>query len=70
MGRISVNTTLVRELSTRRGERGSQRRMISANLTAKLVSQAKLLVYNGGAYGLLHVDKDRLNADLQAFLRG
>src|SRR5258708_4068386 len=43
---------------------------ISAKLTAKLIPQAKLVVYDGGSHGLLHVDKDRLNADLLAFLRG
>ncbi|MER9137132.1 alpha/beta hydrolase [Mesorhizobium sp. M0830] len=43
---------------------------ISARLTAKLIPQAKLIVYDGGSHGLLHVDKDRLNADLLAFLRG
>ncbi len=42
---------------------------ISANLTAKLIPQSTLLVYEGGSHGLLHVDKDRLNADLLAFLR-
>jgi non-heme chloroperoxidase len=42
---------------------------ISADLTAKLLRQAKLLVYEGGSHGLLHIDKDRLNADLLAFLR-
>jgi non-heme chloroperoxidase len=42
---------------------------ISANLTAKTISQARLLVYEGGSHGLLHVNKDRLNADLLAFLR-
>ena len=42
---------------------------ISGNLTAKLMPQAKLVVYNGGSHGLLHVDKDRLNADLLTFLR-
>ncbi|MBX5204148.1 alpha/beta hydrolase [Rhizobium sp. NZLR1] len=43
---------------------------ISAKLTAGLVPHAKLIVYEGGSHGLLHVDKDRLNADLLAFLRG
>lgn len=43
---------------------------ISAKLTAGLVPHAKLTVYEGGSHGLLHVDKDRLNADLLAFLRG
>lgn len=42
---------------------------ISGNLTAKLMPQAKLVVYEGGSHGLLHVDKDRLNADLLTFLR-
>jgi non-heme chloroperoxidase len=42
---------------------------ISAKLTAKLIPQAKLVVYDRGSHGLLHVDKDRLNADLLAFLR-
>jgi pimeloyl-ACP methyl ester carboxylesterase len=42
---------------------------LSAMLTAKLIPQAKLVVYDGGSHGLLHVDKDRLNADLLAFLR-
>ncbi|MBB3568843.1 alpha/beta hydrolase [Rhizobium sp. BK491] len=43
---------------------------ISAKPTAELVQRAKLIVYEGGSHGLLHVDKDRLNADLLAFLRG
>ncbi|NKJ75713.1 alpha/beta fold hydrolase [Rhizobium leguminosarum bv. viciae] len=42
---------------------------ISAKLTAGLVPDAKLIVYEGGSHGLLHVDKDRLNADLLAFIR-
>jgi len=42
---------------------------ISANLTAKLLRQARLMVYEGGSHGLIHVDKDRLNTDLLAFLR-
>lgn len=42
---------------------------ISGKLTAKLIPQAKLVVYEGGSHGLLHVDKDRLNADLLTFLR-
>ncbi|XKM43391.1 alpha/beta fold hydrolase (plasmid) [Rhizobium ruizarguesonis] len=43
---------------------------ISAKLTAGLVPHAKLIVYEGGSHGLLHVDKYRLNADLLAFLCG
>jgi non-heme chloroperoxidase len=39
-------------------------------VTASLVPHAKLIVYDGGSHGLLHLDKDRLNADLLAFLRG
>lgn len=42
---------------------------ISGKPTAKLVPHAKLVVYEGGSHGLLHVDKDRLNADLLAFVR-
>lgn len=42
---------------------------ISGNLTAKLVPHARLVVYPGGSHGLLHTDKDKLNADLLAFLR-
>ncbi|MCB4767855.1 alpha/beta hydrolase [Ancylobacter sp. Lp-2] len=42
---------------------------ISARLTAGLIPHAKLVVYEGGSHGLLHVDKDRLNTDLLAFLR-
>jgi hypothetical protein len=34
-----------------------------------LIPEAKLVIYDGGSHGLLHVDKDRLNADLRAFLR-
>lgn len=41
---------------------------ISGAITAKLVAHAKLLVYKGGSHGLLHVDKERLNSDLLAFL--
>jgi non-heme chloroperoxidase len=42
---------------------------ISAQLTAKLLPNATLAIYDGGSHGLLHVNKDRLNADLLAFLR-
>ncbi|MEJ0036593.1 MAG: alpha/beta hydrolase [Gammaproteobacteria bacterium] len=42
---------------------------ISGKLTAGLIPQARLLVYEGGSHGLLHVDKDRLNADLLTFVR-
>lgn len=41
---------------------------ITAQLTARLVPHANLVVYQGGSHGLLHIDKNRLNADLLAFL--
>lgn len=42
---------------------------ISGNLTAKIVEHARLEVYEGGSHGLLITQKDRLNADLRAFLQ-
>ncbi len=42
---------------------------ISGNLTAKAVRHARLVVYEGGSHGLVFTQKDRLNADLLAFLR-
>jgi non-heme chloroperoxidase len=42
---------------------------ISGSLTADLVKHAKLEVYQGGSHGLLITQKDRLNADLLAFLQ-
>ena len=42
---------------------------ISGNLTAKIVRHARLEVYEGGSHGLLITQKDRLNADLLAFLK-
>lgn len=41
---------------------------ISGRPTAKLVKNAKLIEYKGGSHGLLHVNKDRLNEDLLAFM--
>ena len=41
---------------------------ISGNLTAKIVKNSKLVVYEGGSHGLLMTQKDKLNADLLAFL--
>lgn len=41
---------------------------VSGNLTAQLVSNAELRVYEGGSHGLLITHKDRLNTDLLAFL--
>jgi non-heme chloroperoxidase len=42
---------------------------ISGNLTAKIVKNAELIVYEGGSHGVLITQRDRLNADLLAFLR-
>ncbi|WP_295994372.1 alpha/beta hydrolase [Rugamonas sp.] len=42
---------------------------ISGNVAAKLVKHAQLIVYDGGSHGLLLTQKDRLNADLLAFLK-
>ena len=42
---------------------------LSANLTAKIVKNAKLLVYEGAPHGLLATHKDKLNADLLTFLQ-
>jgi non-heme chloroperoxidase len=36
-------------------------------VSAKLVKQAQLIVYEGGPHGLTDTHKDRLNADLLAF---
>jgi non-heme chloroperoxidase len=41
----------------------------SGRLTAKLVKNAKLLVYAGAPHGLATTHKGKLNADLLAFLR-
>jgi non-heme chloroperoxidase len=41
---------------------------ISALLSAKLVKGATLKIYEGGSHGLAETHKDRLNADLLAFL--
>ena len=42
----------------------------SALSAAKLVKNSKLVVYPGAPYGLTHMHKDKLNADLLAFLKG
>jgi non-heme chloroperoxidase len=42
----------------------------TAKATAKLVKGAKLIVYSGGPHGVTDTHKDRLNADLLAFLKG
>ncbi|HEY5277037.1 MAG TPA: alpha/beta hydrolase [Coriobacteriia bacterium] len=40
----------------------------SAQASAKLVKNAKLTIYPGGSHGLADTHKDRLNADLLAFI--
>ncbi len=42
----------------------------SAELAVKLVKDAKLTVYEGGSHGICTTDKDRVNEDLLAFIRG
>ncbi len=42
---------------------------ISGNLMASIVKHAQIAVYDGGSHGLLITQKDRLNADLLAFLQ-
>ena len=41
---------------------------ISGKLSAQLISNAELLVYEGGAHGLPDTARDRLHADILAFL--
>jgi non-heme chloroperoxidase len=43
---------------------------ISGKLSAQLVRNATLKVYEGGSHGLLITQKDQLNSDLLALLRG
>jgi non-heme chloroperoxidase len=42
----------------------------SANLASKIVKGAKLIVYKGGSHGLCTTEKERVNADLLAFIKG
>lgn len=42
----------------------------SAGAGSKLVKGSRLLVYEGGDHGLPTTQKDRVNADLLAFIRG
>ena len=42
----------------------------SGRATAKLVKNAKLIVYPGAPHGLTDTHKDKLNADLLAFVKG
>jgi non-heme chloroperoxidase len=41
----------------------------SANLASKIVKNAKFKVYKGGAHGMCTTQKDRVNADLLAFIK-
>jgi non-heme chloroperoxidase len=41
----------------------------SAMLSSRIVRNAKLIVYEGAPHGLPSTHKDRLNADLLAFVR-
>jgi non-heme chloroperoxidase len=41
----------------------------SAMLSAKIVKNAKLKIYKGGAHGMCTTQKDEVNADLLAFLK-
>jgi len=43
---------------------------ISGKLSAQLVPNAQLLVYEGGAHGLPDTDRERLHADMLAFIDG
>jgi non-heme chloroperoxidase len=54
----------------RPGAKASQPIAASAMLSSKLVANAKLRIYEGGAHGLSDTSKDRLNADLLAFIAG
>ena len=42
----------------------------SALLSAKLVKDAKLIIYKGAPHGLCTTEKDRVNQDLLAFIKG
>jgi non-heme chloroperoxidase len=41
----------------------------SAMLSSKLIKNAHLKVYKGGAHGMCSTQKDEVNADLLAFLK-
>ncbi|HEX7634364.1 MAG TPA: alpha/beta hydrolase [Noviherbaspirillum sp.] len=41
----------------------------SAMLSSKIIKNAKLVVYEGGAHGICTTEKDRINADLLAFIK-
>ena len=43
---------------------------VSGRVAARMITGAKLVEYGGAAHGLFFTEKDRLNADLLAFLQG
>jgi non-heme chloroperoxidase len=40
----------------------------SAMLSSKIIKNAKLIIYEGGSHGICTTEKDRINADLLAFI--
>src|SRR2546425_13364184 len=42
----------------------------SALLSSKIIKNAKLIVYKGGSHGMCTTEKDRVNVDLLAFIKG
>jgi non-heme chloroperoxidase len=42
----------------------------SAMLSSKLVKNAELKIYKGGSHGMCTTEKDKVNADLLAFIKG
>ena len=42
----------------------------SAKLSVKLVKQAELKIYKGSPHGMTTTEKDKVNADLLAFVKG
>jgi non-heme chloroperoxidase len=42
----------------------------SAMLSSKIIKDAKLVVYKGSPHGMCTTEKDRINADLLAFIKG
>jgi len=42
----------------------------SAMLSSKIIKNAKLVVYKGGSHGICTIKKDRVSADLLAFIKG
>jgi non-heme chloroperoxidase len=42
----------------------------SAMRSSKIIKNAKLVVYKGGSHGICTTEKDRVNRDLLAFIKG